>query len=369
MNIIWFTWKDLDNPLAGGAEVVNEELAARAAADGHHVTFLVAGFPGAPRTARRRGFDIIRTGSRFTNYLTAARYFLTHRRELEPDLVIDECNTMPYFAGYYAKTRTILLFHMLCRRIWFYEFPWPLALLGYIAEPVYLRLLGPKQNVVAVSDSTRRDLVRCGYPANGVKIITEGIRLKPADSLERIKKHDQPTLLSLGNIRRMKRTLDQVKAFELAKDAIPDLRLVVAGEASGSYGRRVTGYIKRSRYASSIEYVGRTSEEEKVNLMRTSHLLLVTSVKEGWGLTVTEAASQCTPAIVYNVDGLRDSVRHNETGLITTKNTPEQMSHEIMQLLGDPVRYNKLRRSGWQWSKEKNFDLAYADFSLVIAAN
>lgn len=31
MNILWFTWKDLSHPFAGGAERVNEELAKRLA--------------------------------------------------------------------------------------------------------------------------------------------------------------------------------------------------------------------------------------------------------------------------------------------------------------------------------------------------
>ena len=52
-SIVWFNWKDRDHPLAGGAEVVNEELAARLAADGHTVTFITGGLmknpPALPR--------------------------------------------------------------------------------------------------------------------------------------------------------------------------------------------------------------------------------------------------------------------------------------------------------------------------------
>ncbi len=46
MKILWLTWKDIKHPLAGGAEVVNEELAKRLAKDGHEVLFLVGGFEG-----------------------------------------------------------------------------------------------------------------------------------------------------------------------------------------------------------------------------------------------------------------------------------------------------------------------------------
>ena len=42
MKILWLTWKDKKNPLAGGAEVVNEELAKRLIADGNEVIFWLA---------------------------------------------------------------------------------------------------------------------------------------------------------------------------------------------------------------------------------------------------------------------------------------------------------------------------------------
>jgi len=52
MNLLWLTWKDKKNPLAGGAEAVNEELAKRLVANGHQVIFLVRGFKGGG--ARRK---------------------------------------------------------------------------------------------------------------------------------------------------------------------------------------------------------------------------------------------------------------------------------------------------------------------------
>ena len=58
MKILWLTWKDREHPLAGGAEVVNEELAKRLVADGHEVTFVVGGFQGGAASAKRDGIDI-----------------------------------------------------------------------------------------------------------------------------------------------------------------------------------------------------------------------------------------------------------------------------------------------------------------------
>ena len=362
MNIVWFTWKDLGHPLAGGAEVINEALATRLAAAGHSVTFLTGGFSGGSPKLSRHGFEIVRTGSRYTTYLTSAWYFLHNRSALKPDLVIDECNTLPYFAGFYARTRTVLFFHMLCRDIWFYELPRPFSSIGYWLEPLYLRLLQPKSTVITVSQSTQQDLMRCGYPAQNIHIISEATHLVPAPDLTTTTKFDAPTVLVHGSMRPMKRTLEAVQAFELAAALVPNLRLILSGDAASSYGQKVLAYIKQSPQVGSIHYAGRVTEAAKLSLMRRSHAILVTSVKEGWGLIVTEAASQGTPAVVYDVDGLRDSVRPGITGLITAQNTPAALASSVQALLADPVMYQKYRQAGWEWAKTLTFDRTYHEF-------
>ena len=96
MRILWLTWKDKKNPLAGGAEVVNEELAKRLADDGHEVFFVVGGFDGAAKEEDRDGFKIVRVGGRFSVYWHAYRYYKKNLTNWA-DLVIDEVNTFPFF--------------------------------------------------------------------------------------------------------------------------------------------------------------------------------------------------------------------------------------------------------------------------------
>ena len=60
MKILWFTWKDRENPASGGAEVVNEEIAKRLARDGHEVIFLVGGFKGSPIEEQIDGYRVVR---------------------------------------------------------------------------------------------------------------------------------------------------------------------------------------------------------------------------------------------------------------------------------------------------------------------
>ncbi|MCK5320103.1 glycosyltransferase family 4 protein [Candidatus Parcubacteria bacterium] len=386
MKILWLTWKDKKNPLAGGAEDVNEELAKRLVADGHEVLFLVGGFTyveahsvethcnvslqnasdNTDTKIHPNGFKIIRLGNRFSVYWHVYKYYKKNLQDWA-DLVIDEINTVPFFAKFYVKEKNILFIHQLAREIWFYEMMTPFNLIGYLAEPVYLWLLR-KSKVITVSESTKNNLVKFGFKKENINIISEGIEIAPVNELENCKviKYKMPTMLSLGAFRGMKRTVHIVKAFELAKKKMPELKLIMAGDTSGKYGKKVLDKIARSKYGGSVEVLGRVNKSKKIELMRKSHLICVTSVREGWGLIVTEANSQGTPAVVYDVAGLRDSVRHNKTGIVCAKNNPDVLAKNIINLLNNKDNYNKLRKNAWEWSKKINFENSYNDFKKII---
>src|SRR5659263_679058 len=111
MKILWFTWKDKKNPHAGGAELINEELAKRLAADGHQVILLVGGFPGCESEETIDGYKVARLGNRWTVYWKAYRYYRKNLRGWA-DLIIEEINTIPFLTQLYAKkeNRVLLIY-------------------------------------------------------------------------------------------------------------------------------------------------------------------------------------------------------------------------------------------------------------------
>lgn len=364
MKILWFTWKDLKNPLAGGAEVVNEEIAKRLAENGHEVILLTAGFAGSKQQEEINGYKVIRVGSRWSIYWHAYKYYKKNLKGWA-DCIIEEINTIPFFTSFYTKEKKILLFYQLCREIWFHQMFFPLSLFGYLIEPIYLRLLR-KHRVMTISESSRKDLARHGFKPKNIKIFPIGITLEPIENERIVKKYPTFTALSLGAIRPMKGTADQIKAFELAKEDLPELKLKIAGGGSGKYYDKVMKLISKSKYSADIEYLGKVSDSEKINLMKKSHLILVTSIKEGWGLIVTEANSQGTPAIVYNVDGLRDSVINKTTGIVVGENTPAYLAKAIRSLIKDKTKYKKFQSNALAYSKKLNYDNSYKKFIDIV---
>jgi len=85
-----------------------------------------------------------------------------------------------------------------------------------------------------------------------------------------------------------------------------------------------------------VQFLSKISPTEKLERLARAHVLIVTSVREGWGLVVTEAASLGTPAIAYNVAGLSDSVRASK-GVLSAPN-PKDLSSVLQEFLSTWVR-------------------------------
>jgi glycosyltransferase involved in cell wall biosynthesis len=219
-----------------------------------------------------------------------------------------------------------------------------------------------KSDTITVSKSTKNDLLRFGFKESNIHILPQSIRIAPVHSLQSVQKFEDPTMLYLGTIRPMKRPHAVIKAFEILKKDIPNLKLIVAGMSVGKYGKKVEKMMYKSVYNDSIAYLGKVDDARKRELMENCHVICVTSIKEGWGLIVTEAASQGTPAVAYNVDGLRDSVQDNITGLITKENTPEDLAKHVAKVLTDPALYSRLQAAAFGYASSLTADHMYEIF-------
>src|SRR6202012_1712530 len=68
----------------------------------------------------------------------------------------------------------------------------------------------------------------------------------------------------------------------------------------------------------TVSMPGKVTEQTKSDLLSRAWLTVAPSLGEGWGLTVLEANTLGTPTLAYDVPGLRDTVRHGETGWLVT---------------------------------------------------
>jgi glycosyltransferase involved in cell wall biosynthesis len=363
VHITWFSWKDINHPEAGGAERVSDAIRKRLVVDGHRVTLITARYPGSQARETAAGVQTIRVGSRYSVYLKARRQY---KKLPVQDLIIDEMNTIPFMASFYRGSAVpVLLTYQLARRVWFYQIAFPLSIIGYIVEPLYLHLISKRyQLVLTESNSTKQDLQRYGFREQDIVVFRVGMDIKRPAKL--LAKKPSNTIIFLGALRPMKQPVDAIQAFEKACDQQPNLRLILAGNTAGSYAEKVRQYVKQSRHREAIDMRGRISEAEKSSLLQEAQLIIVTSIKEGWGLIVTEANSQGTPAIVYDTDGLRDSVQDSQTGLVVPAGDTTALSKALLELMANPQKREALRVAAFEHSKQFTYNQSYEDFSQAL---
>ena len=165
--------------------------------------------------------------------------------------------------------------------------------------------------MVTVSASTRSDLLALGL--SDVRLVPEGVD-RPPDFTD-VQKEAVPTLLYVGRLAANKRPEDAVRAFRVVQDSLPQARLWIIGQ--GPLEERL-----RRSLPSGADLLGFLPRAEMYRRMARAHCLLVPSVREGWGLVVSEANSVGTPAVGYDVPGIRDSIRGGVTGLLADAGDP-----------------------------------------------
>jgi glycosyltransferase involved in cell wall biosynthesis len=361
VHILILNWRCPRNPKAGGAELVTHEIAKRLVAQGNYVEWFAASFPGAPAEDYIDGVRVLRAGRQWTVHWAAYRHY---RRKLigRFDVVIDQVNTIPFFTPLWAEIPHFMFIHQLAREVWWYESPFPISALGYVIEPLFLRVYR-RTPVLTVSRSTEADLRKLNF-SGPIVVIPEG--LEPI-AVSEMTKETKPTFLFVGRVSPSKRLGDVLTAFSLFRRKSVG-QLWIAGNGSPGYINKLVRLCHRLGISQDVQFLGLVSNHEKHNLMARAHSLVLASAREGWGLVVTEANACGTPAVVYDVPGLRDSVRHEETGLVVKPNV-DALAEGMIRISSDRDEYARLMRGARSWSRAFSYDSTTAAVQLAVAVH
>ncbi len=311
----------------------------RLAARGHEVTLLVSGFDGAPARENVEGMTVHRTGGRYTFSLAAPGYYRKHLRGTNFDLVIEDLNKVPLYTPLWTSAPLVLLVHHLFGATAFREAGVPVAAATWLLEkPLSWFYAGVP--VEAVSKSTAEDLVRRGFDGRRITVIENGIDLAFYRPDPTVLRFAEPTVLYLGRLKRYKRVDLIVRAFaRLAEQGVAG-RLIIAGKGSDSPA--IARLVEELGLGGRVRMTGFVDEVEKLRLLRTAWVHVLTSPKEGWGISNMEAAACGTPTIASDAPGLRDSVVDGETGLLVPHGDVQALAAAIRRLLEDHELGNNL---------------------------
>jgi glycosyltransferase involved in cell wall biosynthesis len=360
MKILIFSWRDIKHPKTGGAEVLTMELATRWIKKGHQVSIISARFPGAKGQESIKKVHVYRP-AQFYQYspisyllflIKAARFYRKNMAS-KYDIIIDQVHGLPLFTPFYVKEKVVIFPLEVAQDIWRYEIPFPFWIFGWLLEFAYIKLFRNHQ-FLAISKSTVKDLKRLGVKK--VNIITPGISFKPQVKVP--KKSRYPLIVSLSRLTPMKRIEETLDGFKLVLKQFPQARLLIIGKGEGKYVKKLKKKAKELGLTNQATFTNYVSEKEKQKLLSEAWVLVSTSLREGFGLNVIEAAACGTPSVVYDVPGLVNSVKNKKTGLICSKNSPEELIRNLAKLLSDKRLRLKLAKNALEHSQSFNWNKA-----------
>jgi glycosyltransferase involved in cell wall biosynthesis len=333
--IHFLAWRDLEDPEAGGSELHAAEIARVWAEAGIEVNFRTSYAAGHPQVSWRDGYRVIRKGGR---YLVFPRAALSESMGWHGsrDGLVEIWNGMPFFSPLWAPGPRIVFLHHMHAEMWDMTLPPRLAKLGRTIESRIAPLVYRRSHIVTLSESSKRELVEdLGFRAKRITVVPPGIdpRYSPGE-----KRSPEPLVVAVGRLVPVKQFPALVDALVALKPRHPKLRAMIVGE--GYERESLEAHIDEAGASAWIRLTGRVDDAKLLSLYRQAWLVASTSAREGWGMTITEAAACGTPAVVSNIAGHRDAVVHGSTGFLA--DTPDDMIEGMDSILGDDALRDRM---------------------------
>ena len=357
LRVLIINWRDISHPWSGGAEIYMHEIGRRFAENGVDVGWLCQRHKGSSRNELLDGIRVHRVGGRFTLYPSVAISYLFRLRG-RYDVIVDCENGIPFFTPLFARVPKVLLVHHVHREIFRRETHPPLRWLGYFLEGKLMPRVYRNTRVVAVSASTRDDLVGLGFKSDQIHIVHNGVvEVTPLDRRAAAEPRILCEVTDVAEGRRRDHSGHADRASRLPERQALDPLLGRAPIERGSSGWRGPSSWQHT-YASIGDPPGAARDQ----LAAQAWVAVCPSAFEGWGVSAVEAGARGLPVVASNVNGLRDSVRDGVTGLLVPHGEPIALAEALVGLLGDPERRAAMSAAGIEWAAAHSWSGAPTSF-------
>ena len=347
LHVVALNWRDLGNPLAGGAEVHLEEILRHLGRRGHRCTLISSRFPGAPAVEQADGYRVIRGGGASTFNLAVPFLFRRLAAREPPDVVLDDINKIPFYSPLFSRAPVLAVVPHFMGQTVFREVN-PILAAGVYALEQPVRRVYRHCPFEVISESTRDDLIARGFAAERIAVVHCGIDRTVYRPDPSVPKTLEPSLIFVGRIKRYK-SLDHVlRALPLVRRRVPGCSFTVVGDGDGLDALRTLA--RRLGITEAIHFTGFVPLAEKVRRLQAAHVLVNPSVKEGWGLTNVEGNACGTVCVAADSPGLRDSVLDGRTGLLYPYGDLEALAERVIRLLTDAERRRRMEEAALAWA-------------------
>jgi glycosyltransferase involved in cell wall biosynthesis len=313
----------------------------------------------------RDGYRVIRRAGRYLVFPRAALAELTGRHG-PTDALFEIWNGMPFFSPLWFRGPKVVMLHHVHAEMWRMvlgeDAPW-LADLGNTLEGRVAPFVYRRTRVVTPSDSSKAEIVELlALRPELVSVVNNGT---DAAFTPGGRKARTPVAIAVGRLVPVKRYDLLLRAVAHARETVPELTLTIVGEG---YERPRLDEVVRDLDAERwVTFAGRVSQDELVRLYRRAWLVVSSSAREGWGLSLTEAAACGTPAVATRISGHADAVADGRSGLLVD-GTPEALADAMTRVATDADLRHRLAAGAVSHASQFSWDATAYGITQVLAA-
>ncbi len=152
------------------------------------------------------------------------------------------------------------------------------------------------------------------------------------------------TVLHVGMLTPLKNQMESIKTIEKLKDAIPGIKLILAGLGEGQYLQSIREHIKNHQLDGHVEITGHLNREQIRALFHTCNVLLHPIKSQGGWLSPFEALCAGLPIVVSPEMTASNIVKRENLGAVT-----DDYAKTIFDIYQNPEKYQKMavRRAAW----------------------
>lgn len=326
MKILWLAHRDPQNPKAGGAEKIILEVGRRLVNNGHEVTIFSGGWKNCQRYGCIDGLRIYRFGFRAVPHFALPIFLLKRHFDL---VIADLGHAVPWVVPVLFRKKTVVSFLHLHARSLPGQVSFAMAKLITVIEKLYF-LIYRNQSFVTISNTSMQDLIRLGIDPKHMTLIHPGVN---SELFYPGKKTEQPSIVYYGGMRAYKRPEEAIYLLNGLLGEVDGIHLTIVG--TGIEMPRLELLVKNLNLTPYVTFKGRLSDEELSKTVSEAWLNVHSSITEGWGISIIEAAAAGTPTVAYNVPGVSESVEIGMNGLMVPDGDRNALREGALTILSD----------------------------------
>lgn len=224
-------------------------------------------------------------------------------------------------------------------------------------EPVITFSINKSDAVTAVSESLKQDTYDHFHINREIEVIPNFVCLEEYQyngSIESLKKSFAPNgekiLVHISNFRKVKRTEDVIRIFDIIRKQLP-VKLLMVGD--GPERHHLEELCRELGTCDMVKFIGKVKDTERV--LAVSDLFILPSETESFGLAALEAMAARTPVISTNTGGIPEVNINGVSGFLSNIGNIEEMAFNSLKILSNEATLEQFKEAAYQQAQK--FDI------------